>query len=321
MSAAWSAPESLILLCLLIVAVVWATRTGTLPGGGMHFLGDIAEGLSWACLYAGLGMVYCHVSLKEGRSDRRLLNKLGLGLLLSVISTHILMLLLAPAAWDKFFYLRYLSPPVFIWFWCTALLSRETNAIYRIAENTRILAPLPPVVILLAVAAFLVSCSDLALQFGVTSGSALHQSFIQKNAWVTNILILFGAYSLAFAATSKVSTALLFVSPFYLVLGLATLVKLKYMHAAVTPLDLISIPEFLPLFRSFFGTGVLAATVCGLVAWIVALVAFQRIQPYRTPLVVRWSIGVFSLVVLLAVPAIYSSIRRGIDPPMENFIV
>ncbi len=66
MSAAWSAPESLIMLSLLIVAVVWATHTGTLPGGGVHFIGDIVEGVFWGGLYAILGMVYSHVSLKEG---------------------------------------------------------------------------------------------------------------------------------------------------------------------------------------------------------------------------------------------------------------
>ncbi len=164
------------------------------------------------------------------------------------------MLLLPPVVWNKSFYLRY-SPPAFVGFWCTAFLPRETRTLCRIAAKTRILSPFPPVVILLAVAAFLVSCSDLALQFGVTSGFALRQSSIQGHAWVTNILILFGAYTLAFAVTSKVSTSLLFVSPFYVVLGVATLLKLKYMHAAVVPLDLISIPEFLPLFRPFFGTG------------------------------------------------------------------
>ena len=299
--------DSLVLLGLVIVAVLWATLNGTLPGGGMKVVGGIAEAVLWACMYAGLGTAYCHASLMEGRFDRGVLNKLGLGLLLAVISTRILVLLLPPAAWGRFCYLRYLSPPAFAALWCTALLPRQTRVLCGIAGKSRISSLLSPVAILLAVAAVLVTCADLALQLGVTSESATHQSFMQGHAWVTNILILFSAYALALAITSKVSTSLLFVSPFYVALGVATLLKLKYMHTAVVPLDLISTPEFLPLFRSFFGTGVLIATVCGLAAWILGLVALRRIKPHRIPLVARWSTGFFSLVVLLAVPTLYSS--------------
>src|SRR5439155_23041508 len=96
------------------------------------------------------------------------------------------------------------------------------------------------------------------------------------------------------------------VSPLYAALGLATLAKIKYIHSAVQPLDLIRVPEFLPLFQSFFGTGVLVVTVSALGIWIGALMAVRRIEPCRMSVVRRWSIGLLSLVVLLAFPVAFS---------------
>jgi phosphoglycerol transferase MdoB-like AlkP superfamily enzyme len=171
---------------------------------------------------------------------------------------------------------------------------------------------------MLASAVIFVSSSDLALEFGVTPGSELQQGILLQNAWATNILILFFAYTLAFAITSKVATALLFVSPFYALMGIATLIKLKYMHAAVSPLDLISLPEFLPQFRSFFGTGVLVATIFAILFWIVLLLALRRTSSYRTPVVFRCAIAVVSVVVLLAVPAIYFFFPPGFQSSKER---
>ena len=305
-SAVWSAPEFAILMVLLLGSVVWSTRAGALPGNRFHLLGDLAECISWACLYVGLGMIYRFVSTDDRKTPRGLLRNLGICLLLAITATYVLMLLLRPSAWHKFFYLRYLSIPVFVGFWCAVILPVETRKLYRLAGTMRMDSALLPIAILLASAAFLVSFSDLALEFGVTSGSELQRSIILKKAWVANILILFAAYVFAFVVTSRLSTTLLLVSPFYIFLGIATLVKLKYMHAAVSPLDLISVPEFLPQFEAFFGPLVLVASICMFIVWIVMLVALWRINRYRIPLVFRRTIGVFSLVILLAVPAIYA---------------
>jgi len=307
LSAASSAPEFSILLAIMILVVAWARNGGVFPGSIPQFLGNAGVGLSLACLYAGLGMLYSRISFEEGKSPRKLLRILGVCLLLAITSTYILRLLLTPSVWQKFFYLRYISPPAFVGLWCAALLPRETRELCGTAKATRAGAILRAVAILLIVAAIFVTCSDLSLQFGAPSGSDLKKNIIQRNAWITNILILFSAYALAFAFTSKVATALLFVSPFYVVLGLATLAKLKYMHAVVTPLDLLSVPEFLPLFRSFFGTGVLAASIGGSIAWVIGLVALRRIEPYRIPSSFRWAIGVVSLAALLAIAYSLSS--------------
>ena len=304
-SVIWSVPESIHLLLLLISSVILATRVGALPGNGWRLLGDAVQSIAWACLYLGLGMFYRIVSFDDNGSSQRLLRRLGICLLCAVTATYILMLLLRPSVWDKFFYLRYLSPPGFVGFWCFVLLPRETCTLYRRAGTMRMFSQIPPVAILLACAAVLVSFSDLALEFGVTPGSELQQSIMLKNAWITNILILFCAYALVYAITSKVATALLIVSPFYVLMGVATLAKLKYMHAAVSPLDLVSIPEFLPLFRRFFGTGALVATICAVLSWVVLLVLLRRASPYRTTVVFRCVIAALSVVVLLAVPAIY----------------
>ena len=316
--AVWSAQETFVLLVILLGSVVWATHVGALPGGSFHILGDVVVSISWVCLYGGLGMVYRIVPIEDRRSSRKLLRMLGICLLLAVTATHGLMLLLSTTVWEKFFYLRYLSPPAFVGFWCALLLPRETRALFQFAGTVRLLSPLPPVAILLASAAFLVSFSDLAMEFGVIPGSELQQDIMLKNAWATNILILFSAYLLAFAITSRVASALLFVTPFYVLMCIATLVKLKYMRAAVSPLDLISLPEFLPQFRSFFGTKVLVATICGILSWAVLLLVLRGSSAYRTPVVFRCTIAVVSVVVLLAVPAIYFFYPPGFQSSKES---
>jgi phosphoglycerol transferase MdoB-like AlkP superfamily enzyme len=306
-----SAPEALLLLACIAMSAVWATRSGTLAGEGFPVLGAAIQGILWACLYAGLGLAYCAVARKQRDSARSVWRKLGLCLPLALISTHISKLLLAPllvpAMWADFFYLRRFLAPAFIGLWCTVLMPRETRALYRAAKTNPTITPLPELTVLLASAVVLVSCADLAFQWRWVTAveDGLRVDIIRTNAWATNVLILFSAYALVFAVTSRVATGLLVVSPLYATLGLATLAKIKYMHSAVQPFDLIRVPEFLPLFRSFFGTGGLVATVSALGIWIGALVAVRRIEPCRMSAVRCWSIGLLSIAVLLAVPVIF----------------
>jgi hypothetical protein len=132
---------------------------------------------------------------------------------------------------------------------------------------------------------------------------------IWGSAWVLNALILFSAYALVFAITRRVTTAVLLVTPLYATFGLATLAKIKYMHSAVQPLDLLRLPEFLPLFRSFFGTVGLVAAVVAFGVWISALVALRGMGRCRMTLARRWSIGLLSVAVLVAVPTAVSLAR------------
>jgi Sulfatase len=99
---------------------------------------------------------------------------------------------------------------------------------------------------------------------------------------------------------------LIVVSPMYMVFTLATLAKIEYMHSAVQPLDLIRLAEFMPLFRSFFGTGVLVTGIVGLGIWIGALVAARRITPCQVPVTRRVFINFLAIVILLGLPAMFA---------------
>jgi hypothetical protein len=305
-----SAPESLVWLILIALSAAWATRTGTLPGQSLT-LGAWLEGIAWACLYAGLGLTYYAAGRPDDKSLARVLRRIGLCLLLALLSTQLCKLLsatlVAPATWGNLFYLKWLVPFASVALWCAVLLPSETRALVRAARASPALAPLPHLALLLASAAILVSCGDLVFEGrgGSSVEATLKSELITSRAWAANILILFSAFAFVFAVTSRLSAALLFVSPIYLALGLATVLKIRYMHSAVQPLDLVRIREFLPFFRSFFGTGAVAATVGGFGVWIGALVAIGRTAPCPVSLLRRWSIGLLSVTGLLAFPVAY----------------
>lgn len=306
-----SAPDTLGLLVLIGFAAGWATRLGTLPGQAHPVLGPLVEGLAWGSLYVGLSVAYCAADTSNRESIPRVLRVIGLSLLLALVSTHLCHVLsatlLTPWIWGKLFYLKRLVPPVFVAFWCAALLPRETRALVRTVQTGPALAPLPHLAVLLASAAILVSCADLAFEWGSTSAveSTLKVQLITKEAWAGNVLILFSAYALVFALTSRVAVALLLVSPFYLALGLATLVKIRYMHSAVQPLDLMRIGEFLPFARRFLGTPALVAALGVVGLWISALLAARRMAQCPMSPVRRRATGLLALVVVLGVPAAY----------------
>ena len=295
-------------LAVVATTAIWASRIGTLPGRSFPVLGAAIQGILWACLYAGLGLAYRQAALHEGTSVRRVLRTLGLCLLLVLVSTHACRFLLeslrGPAVWVKFFYVRWLVPPALIVLWCTTLIPRETGALYRTAKTNPTVAPLPALAMLLASAAVLTSCADLAFEWG-GAAPRLKRDVVLMNAWATNVLVLFGAYALVFAATSRIAAAQLLVTPAYVLLSLATLAKIEYMHSAVQPLDLLRLPELVPLLPSFFGTGVLVATVLAVGLWFGALVALRGIMPCQMSAVRRLFLGFASLVILLAFPVMF----------------
>ena len=201
-----------------------------------------------------------------GRGAR---TRLGACLLLAVLTTFACKLLLGsllgPGAWARFFYVSWLLPPALVGFWCMVLIPRETRAMYLAARSHPSAALLLALALLLASAAVLISCTDLAFEWGRVS-ARLKRDVVLPSAWVTNVLILFCAYALVFAATSRVAAVQLLVSPAYVVLTLATLAKIKYMHVALQPLDLLRLPEFIPLFGRFFGGPMIVAAVLALAA-------------------------------------------------------
>ncbi|HEU4648044.1 MAG TPA: LTA synthase family protein, partial [Gemmatimonadales bacterium] len=302
-------PEAALLLAVVGMTAGWATLLEILPGRRFGARGATGQALLWICLYAGVALAYRRIALDAGESVRSAWRRLGLCLLLALLSAYVCQRLLgpilAPIPWRQYFYLSYFLPFALVALWCRALLPQETHALVGAVTADATIAPLPQLAALLAAAAVLVSGADLAFQWGEVTGVASHLQthVIWKRAWASNTLILFGAYALVFALVPRVKTALLVVSPLYVALGIATLVKLHYMHSAVQPLDVLRLPEFLPLFRSFFGAGTIVAVVVLLGMWTGAILAGWKSEHARVSPRRRWAIGSAALACLLAFPA------------------
>jgi hypothetical protein len=233
------------------------------------------------------------------------LPRLGVALLLASISTATLRLLRGaagdPSTWMSSCYVRWLVPPALILFWCAVLLPREAHRLYRAARSHPAWAPVLALLVLLGAAAAVTSGTDLAFEWGGIS-TRLKRDLVLPNAWATNVVILFAAYAVIFAASSRVGVALLVVTPAYLLLNIATLAKIKYMHSALQPLDVLRLPELAPLFVRFFGIRALALAVVGLGLWIAGLAVVRRHVPTRMSAVQRVALGAGALALLLAFP-------------------
>ncbi|MHB1223960.1 MAG: LTA synthase family protein [Gemmatimonadaceae bacterium] len=291
LAAARQLPEGLLLLAMLAATVAWAVHRWTLPGRDTRFLGIAVAGVLWACLYAILGLVYQRLarqwsghgrSTAAGHPSRFVWRRLGLVMIMAPVATMVCALLLAPlldaATRYRFFYLWLFLPAVFLAVGCAALLPRQTGALVAAGRSGRSPSPWLELALLLGWAALLVSAADMALHWwsSGTGAAQMRMEMIEPVAWLTNTLVVFSALALVFALTSRMATSLLLVTLPYVVLGVATIAKLRYMHSAVQPLDLLRIGEFLPLFQGFFGTAALVITVVVLTAWGLAVVAAQR---------------------------------------------
>ena len=303
--------EALILLAFFGLTAGWFAHLGTLPGRVPLVAGPLGAGLGWACMFGGLVVAYQAASSGERGFSRRLLRKIGLGFLLALLSSQVCRVLAAtlvsPMTWDHLFYLRLLVPLGSMAFWCAVLLPGETRALLRAMRTSPAFAPLPELAVLLFSAALLVSGADLAFEWSGPSsaGATMKSDVIYPEAWTANILVLFGAYGLVLAATRRLWTALVLISPLYIALALATLVKVRHMHVGIQPLDLLRIPELLPFLRSFLGVGILAAIAGALGIWIIGLAATTKARPSPISPVRRWSIGLLSLAVLLTFPVAF----------------
>ena len=304
-AGAWRADSvTLALFACVTVGATWATRTQTLAGQGTPLLGAGAGGLAWACLYAGLGWALSKTAREEGRSPARVWRKVGLCLSLALASIYackaLVQLFLAPETWNSLFYLRLILPPVFVALWCAALLQRQAESLVRAVTTNRALVPVPQLAALILVAAVLVSFADIALEWsgGSAVETALKRQVIGKSAWTTNVLLLFSVYAFAFAITRRLGTSLLVISTCYGALALASLAKLKYMHSAVQPLDLIRIPELLPFLPGFFGTGPVVLAIAALGLWIAACALTLKVSPSQMSPARRWATAGFAIIVL-----------------------
>ena len=307
MRAAWSAPETRILVPSVALGAAWLAHEGTLLGVGVPRLGSALHALLWVLMLAALASWYGSATPHDGQSVRRVSRRLAVALLLALVCAHLgrrmLSPMLEPPGWSAYHYLRLLLPLGLTALWCALLLPSETRALVRAAFADRSASPLPALVVLLVAAAALVSCSDLAFQL-VRQGSAVQNrlgvDIIQFRAWLTTTVVLFLVLALVFAVTASAATSLLLVAPIFATMVFATLVKIRFMHSAVQPLDLLTLPEFMPLFANFFGLWAAAASAIAIAVWLVTLVLVQRRA--RAPVAAwrRAAIGGSSAVLLVS---------------------
>lgn len=314
---------SLFWLALIALTASWLTRLGTLAGRGIS--GAAAEALGWVCLYGLLGSMYHRTGAAAARPDFRW-GRVGLGLGLTLLSVQLarsaLAPVLMPAGWQEYYYLRFLLPFVFVAFWLAALLPTQTATLATWLMQRRSVSPLPQLLVLLVVAALAVSMADLAFQWtgGSAAELALKAQVIEKIPWATNVAILFSALALIFALTERVTVALLLGLPPYGMLALATILKLRYMHAAVQPLDLLRLPELLPFLQGFLGTPAIAAMALALVVWVAALLAVRSRPRVSVPSLRRWSIGVLAALVLIMFPEEFLRVKHSSHSPLLRLI-
>jgi hypothetical protein len=315
--AAASAPATWILAAGIAGAAAWNSHALTLLRVGGPVLGPVVQALAWVLLYGALFVVYAAAERASAESAPRLARRLGIALLLALVSTELVRLaanpVLRPAGWRWQPYVRLFAPLVIAALWCTALLGRETRSVVRALRGREGAWLVAVLATLLVVAAALVTVGDLAFPLA-HSGSSVYRRLsvqvIEPRPFITTTLILFVVLALVLAATSSATTAVLLVAPIYATMVFATLVKLHYMHSAVQPLDLLTLPEFMPLFGEFFGGAAIVASIAGIAVWLVALVITWRRM--RTPVSRgrRVAIGLASLVLLVLVVGIFLPAER-----------
>jgi hypothetical protein len=296
------------LFALAIAAVAaWSSHALTLLRAGGPRLGPAIQAAAWVLLYAALLLVLGAAERVSAKSARRLAWRLGMALLLALMSAELVRLainhLFRRAVWEWRPYVRLFAPLAIAALWCTALLRGETIALARAIRRREDASLIAALTALLIVAAALVTLGDLAFPFARSESSVflrLASQVIEPRPFIATTLILFVVLALVFAVTSSATTAALFVAPIYATMVFATLVKLHYMHSAVQPLDLLTLPEFMPLFGEFFGRPAILLSVVGIGLWLVTLFVAWRRMRTRLSLGRRIAIGAVSLVMLVA---------------------
>jgi hypothetical protein len=256
-------------------------------------------------LYSSLAAALAGVLRPEGQRRWRVFSRLALCALATVLTAYAVKLLLArasPHLWTHTRYTPWVLPPMAGTLWVAWLLGDELRELGRWVHRTWP-SPLPTLLALASVAVVLVSIVDFALQWlGYASGAPWQDVPITWRAWTTNAVMVFSALAVCVALTRRVPVALLLVGGPYLLLAAASLAKLYYMQSAVQPLDILALPEFLPLFRTQLGTPAAIGAVLLLLGWCGMLWRGVRRAPAPLPLLRRLTLGAVALVLALAVP-------------------
>jgi phosphoglycerol transferase MdoB-like AlkP superfamily enzyme len=256
--AAWSAPATRGLVLCIAVAAAWETYAGTLLGAGRSVLGPALEALLWVSLVVGGLLSYALLVPLGRQSVPRVARRLAISALAGLAAVQAARLalspLLAPAPWSEYHFLR-LAFPIGVAGVAAALLLRgETRALARRLSCDPALAPFPALAMLFVAAVVLVSSSDMSFQL-VRSGSAVQNRLgvdvISPQAWLTTVALLLAVLAVALVVLRSSAAALLLVAPVFATMQFATLTKIRYMHSAVQPLDLLALflTAFVPASR------------------------------------------------------------------------
>ena len=306
--SARNSPEVVLMWLVSAAGAVWAVHSGLFPGTG-HFerspwLGSMIVAIMWLCLYVCLALVYLEVL--EKRSPRSLLRILAVCLILIVASSPFSRLLN-----DSFLLYVLHANDLFLVFsfvlWLGLLLGKETGALWRARRNSKLRTPFT-LAILIAVAALAVYGMEAMVHLLVTG----RMNRIALGAFPINVLLLGSIFVLLCVFTSRISVAILLGCTVYFGFGLATIAKMIYMHAAIQPLDLLYIPEFIPQFRSTFGIAPALAFMIVSVPVVVSVILVWKIRAERMPAVPRViGGGLSALFLIFVVTSQLNGVGRG----------
>jgi len=296
LAAAFRAPEVLVPMLVSAAAAAWSVAAGPFPAGALLERSPIAGGLLvavvWVSSQIGIGCALLRASSAE---PRRLLRRVAAATLLFVAAC-------APLALVEtlpLVRLNYLKPLC----WLGAALAaaaacfpRELAAGWRAAGRRPASAMIRAALVALSAAALAVAAVDALLHVG---GYWQAKYQLGRAAFVANTIVLASMHLALFALLRRLAVAIVIVTTLFGILGFANLGKIMYMHAAVQPLDLLYVAEFLPQFDATFGALTKAALFTSGAAVLAALVLAAR-RPVRMPVPpgARFVIGGIAVAVL-----------------------
>lgn len=311
-------PEIVALLLASSAAALWAVHSGPLPGSMLvsrwPVTGSIAVLGAWLALYASLGVIVLgHASAAE---QRRALRKVSCGMLLLVAAAAPLVVVAA----TPLVRLRYLEPLYVLtvaMLMLGTLFRAEVRAAWSRARTRPTASVVSTTLVAAIVAAYAVGGVDALLH---VNGLWETKYQLSRGAFVVNTLLLASLYVATFAVTARLLPAILLGTALFFVLAATNVAKMKYMHAAVQPLDLLYIAEFMPQFTSTFGAPLTAAIVAGALLVAAAIALTWRRAPARLDWRHRTTLAGSALLVLSAgtfsqAPALRDAFAKaGIEP-------
>ncbi len=152
------------------------------------------------------------------------------------------------------------------------------------------------VLVLLTESAFAVLCFGSLTAFG-----------LKVAALFWSAAILASLIGLLTAATGRRASSILFIAFLYVSFTAINIVKIRYMHSMIEPLDFLYVNEFLPFAPQFLGFYRILAIVVVIAAVLMGIAYLWRKNGSRIQTTSRIVIGAFSLLVLvISVGAAYS---------------